>query len=91
MSRWTARTGGHRWSHWTGRGAGQRSVRDGKSMGRPTTQWRGVVLVFYPYLVPNTGVLYAVGAALCAALHYYRPCIASLRGLSASATHRGTN
>jgi len=46
--------------------------RYGKSMGRPVTQWLGVSLMFYPYLVPNTGVLYAVGAALCAALYYYR-------------------
>ena len=37
--------------------------RFGKSMQRPITQWLGVALMFYPYLVPNTGVLYAVGAA----------------------------
>jgi hypothetical protein len=46
--------------------------RYGKSMGRPVTQWLGVALMFYPYLVPNTGALYAVGTALCAALYYYR-------------------
>jgi hypothetical protein len=46
--------------------------RYGKSMGRPITQWLGVALMFFQYLVPNTGVLYAVGAAWCAALYYYR-------------------
>jgi hypothetical protein len=46
--------------------------RYGKSTGRPITQWLGVALMFYPYLVPNTGVLYAVGAIFCAALYYYR-------------------
>lgn len=46
--------------------------RYGKSMRRPITQWLGVALMLYPYLVPNTVALYLVGVALCAALYYYR-------------------
>jgi hypothetical protein len=40
--------------------------RYGKKQGKPRTRWLGVALMFYPYLVSNTWVLYATGAALCA-------------------------
>ncbi len=31
-------------------------------------RWLGLALMFYPYLVGSTWVLYAAGAALCAAV-----------------------
>jgi hypothetical protein len=37
----------------------------GKHHGRPRTRWLGLALMLYPYVVWNTWVLYAVGAALC--------------------------
>jgi hypothetical protein len=46
--------------------------RYGKSTGRPATQWLGVALMLYPYVVPDTAIMYAVGTALCFALYYYR-------------------
>lgn len=40
----------------------------GRKRQHPRTKWLGVALMFYPYAVSSTWVLYAVGAALCAAL-----------------------
>lgn len=40
----------------------------GKRRQKPRTKWLGVVLMFYPYAVADTWLLYAVGAALCAYL-----------------------
>ncbi|MEO7062779.1 MAG: hypothetical protein ABI082_03260 [Dokdonella sp.] len=46
------------------------------SYGRKQAKWRmagiGVALMIYPYFVDQTWVLYAVGAALCAALYIFR-------------------
>ncbi|MGP1682691.1 MAG: hypothetical protein ACTS8S_10235 [Giesbergeria sp.] len=42
-------------AYWHGKRAQQRSTR-----------WLGVALMFYPYGVSQTWLLYAVGAALCA-------------------------
>jgi hypothetical protein len=42
--------------------------RYGKRMERPRTKWLGVALMFYPYAVSQTWLLYAVGALLCAGL-----------------------
>lgn len=36
----------------------------GKRRQRPTTKWLGLALMLYPYVVPQTWLLYAVGAAL---------------------------
>lgn len=44
----------------------------GRKLKRPRVKWLGVALMFYPYLVWNTTMLYAVGAALCLALWMYR-------------------
>lgn len=38
----------------------------GKKTKRNTTKWCGVALMFYPYVVSPTWLLYLVGAALCA-------------------------
>jgi hypothetical protein len=44
--------------------------------GKKSGQWKpvllGVVLMIYPYIVPETWALYAVGAALTAALFVFR-------------------
>lgn len=39
----------------------------GKRKQKATTKWLGVALMFYPYAVTNTVMLYVVGIALCAA------------------------
>jgi len=44
--------------------------------GRKMTLWKpmvlGVVLMAYPYLVPETWLLYVIGCALCLALYVFR-------------------
>ena len=37
----------------------------GKKAQRRSTRWWGVALMFYPYAISPTWLLYAVGAALC--------------------------
>jgi hypothetical protein len=44
----------------------------GKKGQRPRTKWLGVALMFYPYLVPSTWLLYAVGLTLCGGLWFDR-------------------
>ncbi|TAM17855.1 MAG: hypothetical protein EPN62_19765 [Candidimonas sp.] len=46
--------------------------RYGRKRQRRATQWLGVALMFYPYVVSRTWLLYVVGAALCAGLFYDR-------------------
>ena len=41
--------------------------RYGKKMSLQATKWIGVALMFYPYAISNTWLLYAVGTALCVA------------------------
>ncbi len=49
------------------------AYRYGKKTARSRTKWIGVTLMFYPYLVGNSvGLLYLMGAVLCAALYFYR-------------------
>ena len=43
----------------------------GKKAKLPVVKWLGVALMLYPYLVPQTWALYAVGVALCAAAYRY--------------------
>jgi hypothetical protein len=50
--------------------AGLAAWRYGKVRERPRTRWLGVALMFYPYAVSRTWLLYAVGLALCAAVVY---------------------
>jgi putative effector of murein hydrolase LrgA (UPF0299 family) len=40
----------------------------GKRKQKATTKWLGVALMFYPYVVSQTVLLYLVGAALCGAI-----------------------
>ena len=42
--------------------------RRGRREQQPRTLWLGVTLMFYPYMISSTWLLYAVGAALCAGL-----------------------
>ncbi len=44
----------------------------GRRQQRPRRKWLGVALMLYPYLVWQTGLLYVVGAALCAGLYFDR-------------------
>ena len=46
--------------------------RYGKKTERPATKWLGVALMFYPYAISKTWLLYVVGLALCAGLFYDR-------------------
>lgn len=46
--------------------------RYGKKMQRPATKWLGVALMFYPYVISPTWLLYIVGLALCVGLFYDR-------------------
>ncbi len=47
---------------------GMAAYWDGKKSARRRTRWWGVALMFYPYAVPVTWLLYAVGVALCLGL-----------------------
>ncbi|RZL00243.1 MAG: hypothetical protein EOP36_16400 [Rubrivivax sp.] len=40
----------------------------GKKAQRPRRKWLGVALMFYPYAVSSTWLLYLVGAGLCLGL-----------------------
>lgn len=46
--------------------------RYGRKRQRPLTQWLGVALMFYPYVISSTWLLYAIGALLCAGLFHDR-------------------
>jgi len=46
--------------------------RYGKKTQRKTTKWLGVALMFYPYAVSQTWLLYVAGAAMCAWLFFDR-------------------
>ena len=42
--------------------------RYGRKRAMPRTKWLGVALMFYPYAIERTWLLFAVGAALCAGI-----------------------
>jgi len=44
----------------------------GRKRGLPRCKWLGAALMFYPYLVSSTAMLYGVGVALCAAVWFNR-------------------
>ncbi|PRC91010.1 hypothetical protein [Solimicrobium silvestre] len=48
------------------------AYRFGKKTTNNYIKWLGVVLMFYPYAVPSTWMLYVVGIGLCGACYYYR-------------------
>lgn len=47
--------------------------RYGKVVEHPRMRWLGVVLMFYPYAIERTWLLYAIGGAICAFLWWDRP------------------
>ncbi|SFN29004.1 hypothetical protein [Variovorax sp. OV329] len=44
--------------------------RHGKRAGRVRSKWLGVALMLYPYAIPQTWLLYVVGAALCVGVFF---------------------
>ena len=44
---------------------GLAAFRSGRKSRHRTTLWLGVALMFYPYAISSTWLLYAVGVALC--------------------------
>jgi hypothetical protein len=46
------------------------AYRYGKKTARPYSKWIGVGLMFYPYAISRTWMLYLVGIGLCAALYF---------------------
>ncbi len=44
----------------------------GRRRQHRATQWLGLALMLYPYVVPGTWALYAIGVALSAAAWFYR-------------------
>jgi hypothetical protein len=48
------------------------AFRYGKKTTHLSTMLIGIGLMLYPYAVPETWMLYLVGAALCAALYWFR-------------------
>ena len=51
---------------------GYAAYRYGKKASNVTIRWLGVALMLYPYAISETWQMYAVGAALCAAIYVYR-------------------
>ena len=43
----------------------------GRKAKLPVPKWIGVALMFYPYIVWETWMLYVIGAGLCVALYIY--------------------
>lgn len=43
--------------------------RHGKAVSRSEPKWLGLALMLYPYVVPVTWMMWAVGLALCAWLY----------------------
>lgn len=52
--------------------AGMAAWRYGKVIEHPRIRWLGVALMFYPYVIGSTWLLYLVGFALCAAIWWDR-------------------
>ena len=44
------------------------AFRYGGQRKKPITRWIGVALMFYPYAVSRTWLMYLVGVALCAGI-----------------------
>ena len=51
---------------------GYAAYRYGKKISNQTTKWIGVVLMFYPYLISATWMMYVVGVSLCVGLYFSR-------------------
>jgi hypothetical protein len=48
------------------------AYRFGKKTSRGQIKWIGVALMFYPYAISKTWLLYVVGCALCVGLYLAR-------------------
>lgn len=48
------------------------AYRYGKKTSHQYVKWLGVALMFYPYVIPSTWMMYVVGLVLCGACYYYR-------------------
>lgn len=48
------------------------AYRFGKKNANQHIKWLGVVLMFYPYAVASTWLMYLIGFGLCGAIYYYR-------------------
>jgi hypothetical protein len=48
------------------------AYRYGKRAEKPRSKWLGVALMFYPYAVSQTWLLYVVGVVLCAGIYIDR-------------------
>jgi hypothetical protein len=48
------------------------AYRYGKNTSRPKVIWIGFALMLYPYVIPETWLMYLVGIGLCAALYVFR-------------------
>ncbi len=48
------------------------AYRYGKKQSAPPVKWIGIALMLYSYVTPETWMMYAVGAGLCAALYFVR-------------------
>lgn len=46
------------------------TYRYGKKMSLPAPKWIGIALMFYPYAIFQTWLLYAVGVGLCVGLYF---------------------
>ncbi|MFC5500191.1 hypothetical protein ACFPOE_21795 [Caenimonas terrae] len=44
--------------------------RHGRRAKLPRPKWIGVALMFYPYVTPQTWLMYLVGAGLCVWLYF---------------------
>ena len=51
--------------------AGMWAFAVGKRRHQPRLLWTGVALMFYPYVIGSTWLLYLVGVALCGALWFW--------------------
>lgn len=51
---------------------GYAGYRYGRKSGHNVPLWIGVALMLYPYVIAETWLMYAVGAALCVALYVFR-------------------
>jgi len=51
---------------------GLAAYRYGKRTERSRSKWLGVALMLYPYVVPQTWLMYVIGVVLCAGVYFDR-------------------
>ena len=47
------------------------AFRRGRKTGRPPLVWAGVATMLYPYVVPQTWLLWLIGAAATGCIYFY--------------------